>query len=82
MVRGPWKGFRGSVNWGANIYYFVEFLPVYVHSSGGGSMAFFRFSKGSVTPKKVKKNWYTLKVPYQYVGQDGYSRIWSILTKR
>ena len=33
----------------------IEFLPVYVHYLEGGSIAFLRFSKGSVTQKKGLK---------------------------
>ena len=52
------EGFQGVCVLGAKIYYFVEFLSVYVHFGGVQLyIAFFRFSKGSVTPKKVKKHW-------------------------
>ena len=52
MVHGPpGKDFRGSVNWG-KIYYFVVFLPVCAFF-WGGSIAFSRFSKGSVTVTKT-----------------------------
>ena len=51
LTDSPWTPSRGFVNWGKN-YYFVEFLPVYVHFSGG-SIAFFRFSNRSVTQQRL-----------------------------
>ena len=36
-------------------YYFIEFLPVYDHfTNGGESIAFFRFSKWSVTKNRLR----------------------------
>ena len=51
------------------MFCFVEFLPVYVHFSGG-SIAFFKFSKGSVTQKRLRNTGQCLGAASQYL--DGF----------
>ena len=52
---GPWTP-RASVNWGYKLL-FCRFPSCLCAFFLDGPLAFFRFSKGYVTQKKVKKHW-------------------------